>query len=720
LSTYLLEIGTEELPAKFAENIINQFKSLIEFDLNKNSIKYEKVFCSTTPRRIVLMISGIIDKGEDKIEFRKGPKAESAFNNGSPTNAAKGFAKSLNIRIEDLQIKNTDKGDFVFGEKVERGQLSKELLAIIIPKVLKSLQGQRFMKWGFGTFKFSRPIRWIVSLYNSDLLIFSLKDIDNELEIGNISRGHRLFRNKISINHPDSYISLLEDSGVIVKREVRKEFILNQIKNTTNKLALYSDLPDPLINELTDLVESPNLILGEFDKSFLSLPSEVLCTVMKSHQRYIPLFKVTENINKLQLSSENILSTKFLCVSNGLSEASVSIQRGNENVLRARFADAKFFIAADKKLSCEERNKKIRKISFLKGLGSLSDRVKRMEFISEQIFNQIKDNDVNLPEILEAVKFSKHDLCSEIVYEFPELQGVMGGKYLKNEGYSQNVSLAVSEHYLPRFNKDELPSTKYGSITSISDKFETIISLFVSGKRPSGSSDPYALRRNLNGIIQIAWNSNFNIKFDFLLMKSLNFWKENIKGISFEYENIFNEILEFIKQRILSHLEEISIEKDIINSIFNTELIPKSNLFAIYDLKNRVNVIKELKSSKIKLSLIKIISRYSKLAAKGNLETNIYSSKDIIEPNLFEKDSENEVLSFIKKIEILLSKYNWKYEELIEIFTCNIDVLSDLFDNNKGVMIMSEDLKTRENRINLISLIRNFSLILCDFTLLNS
>ena len=239
MSTYLLEIGTEELPAKFAETIVNQFKSLIEFDLNKNFIKYEKVFCSSTPRRIVLMIFGIIDKGEDKIEFRKGPKAESAFNNGSPTNAAKGFAKSLNISIEDLQIKNTDKGDFVFGEKIEKGQLAKDLLSIIVPKVLKSLQGQRFMKWGFGNFKFSRPIRWIVSLYNSDLLDFSLKDIDNDLEIGNISRGHRLFKNKISIIHPDSYISLLEDSGVIVKRDVRKEFILNQIENTSNKLTLY-------------------------------------------------------------------------------------------------------------------------------------------------------------------------------------------------------------------------------------------------------------------------------------------------------------------------------------------------------------------------------------------------------------------------------------------------------------------------------------------------
>ncbi len=441
---------------------------------------------------------------------------------------------------------------------------------------------------------------------------------------------------------------------------------------------------------------------------------------MKSHQRYIPLFKASENINKLQLSSENILSTKFLCVSNGLSAASTLIQRGNENVLRARFADAKFFIASDKKFSCEERNLKIKNISFMKGLGSLSDRVNRIEFISEQIFNQIKDKDVNLPEILQAARLSKHDLCSEIVYEFPELQGVMGGKYLKNEGYSENISLAVSEHYLPRFNKDDLPSTKYGSITSISDKFETIISLFISGKRPSGSSDPYALRRNLNGIIQIAWNFNFDIKFDVLLSDSLGFWKENNNEINFNYEDVSNEILEFMKQKVLSYLQELSIKKDIINSIYNSKLIKKSKILEIYDLKNRICIINKIKSNENHFSIINIISRYSKLAFKGNLDTNIYFSENIIKSNLFEKNSENEVLNLIKKFEILISKSNWKYNELIDLFVNHLDILNDLFDINNGVMIMSEDLSIRENRLNLISLIRNYSLLICDFTLLNS
>ena len=720
MSKYLLEIGTEELPAKFSHSVISQIDSLIKFEFDRKLIKYKNVICTSTPRRIVLFLEGLVDRAEDKTELRKGPKASSAFLNGSPTKAAVGFASSLGIKIDDLEIKNTEKGEFVFGKKIEEGESTKSFLSSIVPKVIKNLQGPRFMKWGNGSFKFSRPIRWVVSLYNDEILDFVFDEGDPKISISNKSKSHRLINEVIEIHSADHYFELMAKNGIFAKREERKEIIINLVNQEAQSVNLNPDISEHLLNELTDLVELPNLITCNFDKKFLNLPFEVLSTVMKSHQRYIPLFKASENINKLQLSSENILSTKFLCVSNGLSAASTLIQRGNENVLRARFADAKFFIASDKKFSCEERNLKIKNISFMKGLGSLSDRVNRIEFISEQIFNQIKDNDINLPEILQAARLSKHDLCSEIVYEFPELQGVMGGKYLKNEGYSENISLAVSEHYLPRFNKDDLPSTKYGSITSISDKFETIISLFISGKRPSGSSDPYALRRNLNGIIQIAWNFNFDIKFDVLVSESLDFWKENINETSFNYEDVSNEILEFIKQRVLSYLEEISIKKDIINSIYNSKLIQKSKLLEIYDLKNRISTINNIKSNENHFSIINIISRYSKLAVKGNLDTNIYYSENIIKPNLFEKNSENEVLNLIKKFEILISKSNWKYNELIDLFVNHLDILNDLFDINKGVMIMSEDLSIRENRLNLISLIRNYSLLLCDFTLLNS
>ena len=268
-------------------------------------------------------------------------------------------------------------------------------------------------------------------------------------------------------------------------------------------MSLNPDLSEDLLNELTDLVELPNLIKGNFDKLFLNLPVEVLSTVMKSHQRYIPLLKKDKTFSKLDLNSDKIISTNFFVLSNGLEESNNTIAKGNEKVLKARFSDAKYFLESDKKVSSDARNEKLKSVSYLKGMGNVFQRVKRIEYISEKILKYLNDNSLDSKKVIKAAKYCKNDLCSEIVYEFPELQGIMGGKYLQKEGFSKEICIAVAEHYLPAFYKDELPSTKYGAIVAISDKLETLISIFISGKRPSGSSDPYALRRNLNGIIQI-------------------------------------------------------------------------------------------------------------------------------------------------------------------------------------------------------------------------
>jgi len=720
LSTYLLEIGTEELPAKFADSVVNQFKSLLEFELDKNFIKNTEIFCSSTPRRIFLIISGLNDLGKDKIELRKGPKADAAFLNGVPTNSAIGFAKSLGIDVKDLLIKKIKNVDFVFGEKIERGKSTKYLLSLIIPKVIKALQGSRFMKWSYGNFKFSRPIRWIISLYNEEILEFNFDDIEPQIIFDNFSRGHRLISNKVLINHPDNYLSSLEACGVLADRNKRKTIISDLINNSANDLGLYPDLSDQLLNEITDLVESPDLLVGNFDPKYLSLPTEVLCTVMKNHQRYIPLFKTNKKFSKLDIDSKDTLSTKFFLISNGLKEANKSIKKGNENVLKARFADAKFFIETDLNLSCNDRNKKISAISYLKGLGNIAEKVERIIFIANEIVNQVEDSSINVQELLEAAKFSKHDLCSEIVSEFPELQGTMGGKYLMNEGFSRNISLAVCEHYYPRFYKDNLPSTKYGSILAISDKLETIISIFVIGKRPSGSSDPYALRRNLNGIIQIIWQNKFDLKFDKLFAKLINHWYAEFNALNFNQQNILNDLIEFSKQRIISHLEDSSYSKEIISSTCESESIRHLNILDIVDLKNRVETIQKLKLGKNSSNLINIISRYSKLANNGNLENHVYSCKDKINIELFEKKSEIDVFKFLQLLENLVNTKDWKYNQLIKLFEENIQVLIEIFDNNNGVMVMTEDLNVRNNRLNLLALVRNYSLLIADFTLLNS
>ena len=720
MSKYLLEIGTEELPAKFSHSVIKQINSLIEFEFDKKLIKFNNIICTSTPRRIVLFLDGLVDQADDKTVIRKGPKATSAFLNGVPTNAAIGFANSLGINIDDLEIRETEKGEFVFGTKIEKGESTRSSLSSIIPKVIKNLQGPRFMKWGYGSFKFSRPIRWIVSLYNDEILDFVFDECDPKISIGNKSKSHRLINKVIEIHSPDSYFELIAKSGVFVKREERKEKIVNLINHESQLVNLEPDLSDDLLNELTDLVESPNLITSNFDKQFLNLPVEVLSTVMKNHQRYIPLLKKGRTFSKLDLSSEKVISTNFFVLSNGLRESNNIISKGNEKVLRARFSDAKFFVESDKKVSSKERNEKLKTVSYLKGMGNVSQRVKRIEDTSEKILNYLNDQSLDSEKTKEAAKYCKNDLCSDIVYEFPELQGIMGGKYLRNEGFSKEICIAVAEHYLPGFYKDDLPSTKYGAIISISDKIETLISIFISGKRPSGSSDPYALRRSLNGVILIIWQFEFDLDLENIFEELLEYWKISLPKLKFEKEKVLNDLIEFTNQRIVSHLDELSISKDLIKATCFIDPSAEKKIMNILDLKNRINTINQLKGRPNFSEIQKVISRVSKLAESGNLKTTIFSYKNYVNPDLFEKKCENKVFEFIKELEEIIKFNNWDYFQLFKLFESNANNINELFDNEKGVLIMAENPEIRNNRLNLLGLVRNYSLKIADFTLFNS
>ena len=720
MSKYLLEIGTEELPAKFSYSVLEQFKSLLEFELDKKLIKCDNIVVTSTPRRIVLLLEGLVDYAEDKIIVRKGPKANSAYLNGSPTNAALGFANSLGIDVGELEIKSTEKGDFIFGKKIEKGQSTRISLSSIIPKVVKSLQGPRFMKWGAGNLKFSRPIRWIVSLYNDEILDFAFDECDPKIQISNKSKSHRLLNEVFEVQHVDNFFELLKQNRVLVKRDERKEKIENLINHTSQSLNLNPDLSEALLNELIDLVEWPDLIVGKFSEEFLDLPLEVLSTVMKSHQRYVPLLLKNNSFSKLDLSSEKNISTNFFVISNGLEVSNKNIAKGNEKVLRARFSDAKFFVESDKKVASIERNEKLKSVSYLKGFGNIFQRVERIEEVTKKILKFLKDNSLEEKKIIEAAKYCKNDLCSEIVFEFPELQGIMGGKYLKYEGFSEDVCLAVAEHYLPSFYKDALPSTKYGAIVSIADKVETLISIFISGKRPSGSSDPYALRRNLNGVIKIIWDYELDLPLDKLFTELIDFWKMAFPNLNFTRETVFNDINEFLVQRIVSHLEEKLLSKELIKAVCSSDELSQKRVLNIVDLKKRIKSIMNFNERENFVEIQKVITRVSKLAKNSDLSTDVLSARDYVNTKLFEKDCELKVFEFIRELEKRFSEGYCNYLELLNLFEINVNTIEDLFDNEKGVLIMSEDLKIRNNRLNLLSLIRNYSLKIADFTLLNS
>ena len=718
MSTYLIEIGTEELPAKFANSVVDQFDNAIRFELNKASVEFDDIFCSSTPRRVMVLITGLIDFGKDEIVERKGPKASIAYPNGIPGKAAVGFANSLGIDVEELEIRDTDKGKFVFGKKIDHGQSTKILISSFLPKVIKNLHGQRFMKWGYGNFRFSRPIRWIVSLYNDEILNFSLDGLNSDILIGNSSSGHRLVKGTVRIDKSDNYLEIMESAGVLVDRKFRKKSICNLINNEAKRLNLFPLLADELLDELTDLVENPRLIVCSFEDKYLNLPSELLCTVMKNHQRYIPLFKNNRITSKLEMTSESILDTKFFCISNGLDTSNDLIRVGNEKVLKARFSDAKFFVESDSKNSCEYRNQKLKNVSYLKGLGNIYDKVKRTEYISLEICNSINLDNVDSAKVVESIKYSKHDLCSEIVYEFPELQGLMGGKYLQENGFCEEVSLAVAEHYLPRFSNDDLPSSIYGAIVSISDKLENIISIFVTGIRPSGSSDPFALRRNLNGIIQIAWHFDLNLPFVQLINKLLIYWNETIEDCNFIFNEVYDDLLGFLKQRIISHLHEINDNKELIKAITELEGYSSQKIFNIIDLKKRLNIANSVLKKNNFENIRDMIIRVTNLSQKGDLDKSQLSSYGIIDKSLFEKECEKDVYSIIQEYEKLSLAEEIDYEKIINLFDENLIKLENLFDNNLGVLIISDDLSLRKNRLNMLGILRNYLLLIADFALI--
>ena len=412
-------------------------------------------------------------------------------------------------------------------------------------------------------------------------------------------------------------------NGVLVKREERKEKIKSLIIKNSRSLNVNPDLSEELINELTDLVEFPYLIIGQFNREFLNLPLEVLTTVMKTHQRYIPLLKTDKNFSKLDLTSEKILSTNFFVISNGIKESSNTIAKGNEKVLKARFSDAKFFVESDKKVPSLERNEKLKNVSYLKGMGNVFNRVERIQTIAEKVIRCLHDETIDSKKIFDAATYCKSDLTSEIVYEFPELQGIMGGKYLRNEGFDDEICLAVSEHYLPSFLR-MVPTI--WAIISISDKIETLISIFILGKRPSGSSDPYALRRNLNGVIRIIWDFEFNLSLKKIFEELLDFWAESIPNVSFTKEKVLNDLVEFFMQRIVSHLEEIALEKDLIKAIFSSNNYSQEKMLNVLDLKKIEStfILKE----KGTFELIQSYHMISKLANNGNLE-QIFSQQSM-------------------------------------------------------------------------------------------
>ena len=706
------------MPADFLQQVISQMSDRVLCDLERLRLKHGKVHCTSTPRRLVLIIEELSDLSDDLVYETKGPPLSQAFKDGSPTSAAVGFAKRFNLNTEDLEIRDTPKGQFLFANNIEKGKPTFNLLNELLPSWIDSFQGKRFMRWGDGERRFARPVRWIVSLLDSKIVPLKISGCDPEINSGNITRGLRLNELYLSIPSANDYYEIIENAGIVLDRNTRKLYIEDLINQNSNKHNSVPDIPQTLLEELTDLVESPSLIIGEFDPSFLRLPPEVLTTVMKVHQRYVPLYLTERDfIDPLLLDSKDTLLPLFLCISNGLLESNNRIKKGNERVLKARLSDAKFFLDTDLSISSNQRLEQLKEVSFSSGLGSLFDRSKRIQWVVELLIRQLEGPIINKEHTCRAALLCKHDLVSQVVGEFPELEGVMGGKYLLKEKEPREVALAVLEHYFPKGSGDILPQSDSGSIIALAERFELLLSIFSKGQRPSGSSDPYALRRSGNGILQILFSKSWSFSVIDFLHISIDNWSKLFPDFKINQQTLFNDLSEFFRQRIISQLvEEYKIEGDLVQAVAG-KTIPISKLLSDpADILLRAELLTDLRSSG-KLSLLhEVVIRASRLAEKSSLPSTVLSSVDVVNPLLFEKQTENDVLKLINTLEPLVQgKSNNRYIDLAEKLSSGSVVLSKFFDGDQSVMVMSDNLSVRSNRLNLLKILKNQASVLADF-----
>ena len=717
MSTFLLEIGTEELPADFARLALPQLEQAVKRDLSAARLSYGQVETTSTPRRLVVQVSELADSAPDLRDERKGPPAAQAFKDGVPTQAAIGFAKRCGVDPAALEVRETPKGPFVFAEVLEAGRPARELLAETIPQWIAALQGRRFMRWGVGESRFSRPVRWLVALLGSELIPVTLSGSDPVVQSGQTSRGHRLYSDAVAIPSADAYAAALADAGVVVNRSDRASFIRTSVERSAAALDAVPDLPSDLFEELTDLVETPLLIEGSVADHYLALPAEVLSTVMRAHQRYVPLYRKDADSDPLALDARKSLLARFLCIGNGLAEASDTVRRGNERVLKARLADAEFFVQADRAVASAERREQLKRVTFAEGLGSLLDRVERLEWLTALLAEQLELPNQVADHATRAAHLCKHDLVSQMVGEFPELQGVMGGKYLLAEGEPREVALAVLEHYQPKGAGDALPSSVAGAVVALAERFELLLSIYAKGERPTGSSDPYALRRAGNGILQILWDQGWSLNIKTLLERATQHWAKLLPHFKVDAAALAQELSELMGQRLQSLLEEAAIDSDLVQAVAGETVSLERLLADPGDARQRASLLQSLRSGGELTAVQAVVTRAAKLATKGDLPQTVLSASAVVDASLFEKSSEAGMLSVLNSLEpVATGSDPDRYAQLAQGLIAGASALANFFDGEDSVMVMAEDASIRANRLNLLGVLNNQASVLADFS----
>ncbi len=721
MSTFLLEIGTEELPADFARSALSQLEDLVRRDLSEQRLQVGAVQVNGTPRRLAVVVEGLPGAQPDRQEERKGPPVAQAFREGVATDAAAGFARRCGVGVDELHVRDTPRGPFVFARVLERGKATADVLVALVPSWIEALQGRRFMRWGAGEARFSRPIRWLVALLDAEVLPLCLDSCDPQVRAGSQSRGHRLHGQAVEIASATTYRQDLETAGVLVDRGVRAERIRQAVVDAASRHGAHADLPEALFEELVDLVEAPLPLEGAIADHYLDLPAEVLSTVMRAHQRYVPLLERQTDTDPLALDARGILQPRFLCIGNGLAESSDTVRRGNERVLNARLADAEFFVRADRALASIDRRDQLARVTFASGLGSLRDRVERLEWCTDVLLEQLRFPAPTAEHARRAAHLCKHDLVSQMVGEFPELQGVIGAKYLLAEGEPRPVALAVLEHYLPRGAGDSLPSSDAGAVLALAERLELLLSIYSKGERPSGSSDPYGLRRAGNGILQILWDRGWHLDLPLVLERAAGHWATCFPQFSIQPSELSRALAELLRQRLVSLLEEQGVAPDLVQAVAGQHLPLTRLLQDPFDARCRADLLVALRQDDRLGAVHSVVTRAARLAEKADLPKDVLRvSSNVVDPRLFEKSCEHAMLAVLNQLEPIATGTGAdRYARLADNLAASASTLAAFFDGEESVMVMVDQPSVRRNRLNMLALLRNQSLVLADFSQLN-
>ena len=677
----LFEIGAEEIPAGFMPNILGQLKQLAETKLNDAHLPFESIATYGTPRRLALIVKGLADTSAEISERHKGPSASIAYDaDGNPTKAAIGFARGKGLDVADLVVED----GYIYAETKTAGVPAKDIVTDVLPQLITGLNFPKSMHWGNLDAKFVRPVRWLVALLDEEVIPVEFATVKS----GNVTRGHRfLGADEITIKNAASYVDTLKENFVMVDQDARRELISKQLHDIAASKNASIVWDDDLLEEINYLVEWPTALCGGFEESYLALPDAAIITPMKDHQRYFPL-----------VDQDGKLLPMFLTVRNGSDHSIEVVQAGNERVLRARLDDAKFFFNEDRKKPLIDRQDGLTKIVFQEGLGNLADKTERLLKLG-RVFGEECGLHEDAAVVLErATELAKTDLTTGMVTEFTELQGVMGKEYALLDGESEEVAEAIFEQYLPRFAGDVLPKTEAGKVLSIIDKVDNIVATFSRGLIPTGSQDPYALRRQTIGILNILLGSEWNISLHPIFKASM----ELLNVAADKQEELLNQVEEFFTLR----LKNIFLDREVPHHVI--DLLLSNNELSVADAEGLVNA---LLANRIDEN-VELVQAYTRMY---NLVKDVEYTG--VNSDLLKEDAEKALFEVASKAsEASLAAWEANdYTAVVAVPATLVPAINKFFED---VMVMDKDEAIKANRLQLVRLAYSVMAIIGDISAL--